>query len=265
MTTKNPFPGMNPFFEQQWRDAHARLITYLSDALQPQLPPDLMVRTETEVVAVEAGGAAVAYRPDVQVREPWELHEPGGATPAPSPVTGRPAAEPIRVQLDDELARWLEIRDTGDRLVTVLELLSPTNKIEGEERDRYRRKRRAFLGGGASLVEIDLVRAGASLFPEGVRQVLVGAGACYAVGVVRAGRTSEHEVYPVRLRDRLPVIRVPLRPGEPDVVVDLQALIDLSHERGRYHLLDYRRELDPRLSPEDAAWVDQVLREHALR
>lgn len=228
MTTKNPFPGMNPFFEQQWRDAHARLITYLSDALQPQLPPDLMVRTETEVVAVGAGGAAVVYRPD-------------------------------------ELARWLEIRDTGGRLVTVLELLSPTNKMEGEERDRYRRKRRAFLGGGANLVEIDLVRAGASLFPEGVRQVLVGAGACYAVGVVRAGRPSEHEVYPVRLRDRLPVIRVPLRPGEPDVVVDLQALIDLSHERGRYHLLDYRRELDPRLSPEDAAWVNQVLREHALR
>ncbi|MCZ7634720.1 MAG: DUF4058 family protein [Verrucomicrobia bacterium] len=98
-----------------------------------------------------------------------------------------------------------------------------------------------------------------------MRQVFVGAGACYAVGVVRAGRTSEHEVYPVRLRDRLPVFRVPLRPGEPDAVVDLQALIDLSHDRGRYRLLDYHRELDPPLSPEDAAWVDQVLREHALR
>jgi hypothetical protein len=23
MTTKNPFPGMNPFFEQRWRDAYS--------------------------------------------------------------------------------------------------------------------------------------------------------------------------------------------------------------------------------------------------
>ncbi len=38
MTAKNPFPGMNPFFERRWRDTHTSLITYLADAvldLQP--------------------------------------------------------------------------------------------------------------------------------------------------------------------------------------------------------------------------------------
>ena len=39
MTSKNPFPGMNPFFEQQCRDAHTRLLTYLQDALQERSPP----------------------------------------------------------------------------------------------------------------------------------------------------------------------------------------------------------------------------------
>jgi hypothetical protein len=54
MTTKNPFPGMNPFFEQQWRDAHTTLITYLRDALQERLPPDLSARAEEEVVTAWA-------------------------------------------------------------------------------------------------------------------------------------------------------------------------------------------------------------------
>ncbi len=72
-------------------------------------------------------------------------------------------------------------------------------------------------------------------------------------------------VYPIRLRDRLPVLRIPLRPGDADVTVDLQPLIDQCHERGRYHLLNYRLALDPPLPPEDAAWVDQVLKEHGLR
>jgi len=26
MTMVNPFPGMNPYFEQEWRDAHRMLI-----------------------------------------------------------------------------------------------------------------------------------------------------------------------------------------------------------------------------------------------
>jgi hypothetical protein len=43
---------MNPFFEQQWRDAHLSLITYLRDALQARLPADLMARTEEEVVVI---------------------------------------------------------------------------------------------------------------------------------------------------------------------------------------------------------------------
>jgi hypothetical protein len=73
------------------------------------------------------------------------------------------------------------------------------------------------------------------------------------------------EVYPIGLRDRLPAIRVPLRPTDSDVVVDLQPLINQCHERGRYHLLNYRLELDPPLSPEEAAWVDEILRAHALR
>jgi hypothetical protein len=82
--------------------------------------------------------------------------------------------------------------------------------------------------------------------------------------VVRAAQPAAHEVYPIGLRDRLPAIRIPLRPTDADVVVDLQALIHQRHERGRCHLLNYRIELEPPLPLEDAEWVDGILRAHAV-
>lgn len=263
MTAKNPFPGMNPFFEQRWRDAHSSLITYLRDAVQEHLPPDLVAGSEEEVVTIAAGESGKTYRPDVQVRGPWTLKEPGAANPAP---TGPPtiATEPIRVFIEDEIERWLEIRDANGRLITVIELLSPTNKLEAPDRADYLRKRRCFMSGGANLVEIDLVRQGAWIFPQLIRDVLRQSNASYGISVHRAARPGDYEVYPIRLRERLPAIRVPLRPTDADVVLDLQPLIDQCHERGRYHMLNYNLELTPPLSPDDAAWANQLLREKQL-
>src|SRR5438309_6462378 len=111
MTTENPFPGMNPFFEQRWRDAHTMLIGYFRDALQERLPPDLVAGAEEEVVTIAAGERGTTYRPDVQVREPWSFKEPVTSAMPPQPA-GMSVTEPIRVFLDEETERWLEIRDT---------------------------------------------------------------------------------------------------------------------------------------------------------
>lgn len=264
VTTQNPFPGMNPFFERRWRDAHTRLITYLHDALQERLPADLVACAEEESVTIGFGGGTTAYRPDLQIQEPWTLKEPAGTAVA-APPTLRAATEPIRVFVEEETERWIEIRDLGDRLITVIELLSPSNKRGGVDRDHYLAKRRSFRSGGANVVEIDLVRQGASVFPDVVGEVMRRASACYGVCVFRAALPAALEVYPIGLRERLPVIRVPLRPSDADVPADLQPLIDQCHERGRYHVLDYRADPDPPFAPEAAAWVDQVLREGGLR
>jgi hypothetical protein len=240
------------------------LIAYLRDALQERLPPDLVARAEEEeTVAIGAGESIKSYRPDVSVREPWSLKEPAPAIVA-SPVAVAPT-EPIRVFLDEQVERWLEIREGTGRLITVLELLSPSNKLESSDRDRYLRKRRSFMRGGANFVEIDLVRQGAWVFADPVRSVLQRDGAYYGVCVFRVARPGEQEVYPVRLRDRLPAVRVPLRSTDADVILDLQPLVDQCHERGRYHLLNYQLGLEPPLSDEDAAWVDEILRQHDLR
>ncbi len=61
------------------------------------------------------------------------------------------------------------------------------------------------------------------------------------------------------------MIPIPLRATDADIPLDLQSLIDLCYERGRYARIDYRREPEPPFSPEDAAWADGVLRENGLR
>src|SRR5438045_3370501 len=115
MTTKNPFPGMNPFFELRWQDAHTRLITYISDALQERLPDELVAGAEEQVVAIGAAPQAQTFRPDVQIRQPWEGAAEGGVAVA-SRVVSPPATLPTRVFVDERVERWIEIHDATGRL-----------------------------------------------------------------------------------------------------------------------------------------------------
>ncbi len=263
MTTKNPFPGMNPFIEQQWQDAHTMLIGYMRDALQERLPGELVARAEEQMVTIGADGQAATLRPDISVKQPWEDTEGGGVAVA-APARAPTATLPTRIFIDDEVERWIEIHDEAGVLVTVIELLSPSNKVGEAARQQYRDKRRTLVSGGVNVVEIDLVRQGGSVFPNEMSALMRDRGAPYGVCVLRASEPKEREAYLIGLGDRLPVISIPLRPTDADVPLELQPLIDQCHERGRYHRLRYRVELDPPLSPADAAWVQETLRQHGL-
>jgi hypothetical protein len=69
----------------------------------------------------------------------------------------------------------------------------------------------------------------------------------------------------VPLRARLPVVSIPLRPADRDVLLDLQAVLDQCYRNGGYDDLDYRGEPDPPLEWEDAAWANALLREQGRR
>src|SRR5437867_2986368 len=116
MTTKNPFPGMNPFFEQRWRDAHTMLIAYIRDSLQAILPGDLVAGAEEEMVAIGASSQPAKFRPDVNVKQPWESTGSGGVALA-APVRAPTATRPTCILLDEEIERWVEIRDEVGVLV----------------------------------------------------------------------------------------------------------------------------------------------------
>lgn len=69
-------------------------------------------------------------------------------------------------------------------------------------------------------------------------------------------------VYPFQLPQPLPVISVPLLPGDAAVSLDLQAVFERTYEAGPYRReIDYQHDTPvPPLSAEHAAWAAQLLR-----
>jgi hypothetical protein len=147
----------------------------------------------------------------------------------------------------------------------VIEVLSLANKLPGQGQDLYLRKQGELRDGRVSLVEIDLLRSGQHILSIPRYHIPATHRTPYQVCVRRGWRPTVFEVYRVPLRERLPVIRVPLRETDADVPLDLQALIELAYRNGRYDDIDYRAEPEPRLNPEDAAWADELLRGKGLR
>jgi hypothetical protein len=251
----NPFPGMNPWLEEHWPGVHTRLIAYLADAIAAKLPDDLSSMPEEGVsISADDCDEPHTFRADVAVKETWQ----DGVAPAWSPdddaeLEAR-AAIPTIVQAAPMTERWVEIREAGGRLITVIEILSPGNKTGGGLA-AYLEKRRLLLESPINLVEIDLLLGGRPAFPEGFVKLPPLEETHYVICTKRAGTGTRREILRPLLREPLPVIRIPLRKGEKDVFIDLQTLVNQVHEVGRYHMLDYRRLPETPLPPTDQEWL----------
>jgi hypothetical protein len=196
----SPFPGMDPWLEDFWRDIHARLVIYAADHLQGRLPGDLRARVEERVVVEPMDDRSRNVYPDVRVVERGR-----GPALAVAVESGVAVAEPLvmRVASEPMTETFIEIIDvaTGKRVVTVLEVLSLANKLPGDSRNQYRQKRKELMAGGVSLVEIDL-----------------------------------------------------------------QTLIDQCYRNGGYDDdLDYARQPNRRLDPDDVRWADELLQSQGRR
>lgn len=248
----SPFPGMDPWLEHPalWPDVHQRLITYAADVLNAQLGAEYFVAIG-ERVYVEV--PARTYYPDVSViGAPRSRESRGGPLVADAPTI-------VRVQPVERREPFLELRSAhGDhRVVTVIEVLSPANKRPGAGRELYVRKQADVLASDASLVEIDLLRAGEPTVA--LPEEALG-GDPYRVVVSRPADRTSREVYAFALAKRMPRIRVPLSEGDDDAVLDLGALLADAYERGGYaRRVDYTRETVPALGAADLTWARGLL------
>lgn len=262
MDWSNPFPGMNPFLEGRG-DFHGRLVAYAADALQPQLPGDLAARLE-ERVFIEGGAEDRDARPDVSIIEERRRAVGGVAADA-----GVAVAEPLVIRLGphEVTESFIQILDarSGNRVITMIEFVSPSNKRPGPGRQLYVRKQQEARDAAVNLAEIDLTRGEENVTIADPAHVAAHRRGLYHASVWRAVSWSEVLYFPIPLRARLPVIPIPLRPEDRDVTLDLQALVNQAHERGRYGPSDYRRDPDPPLSPDDADWVDKIVADRGLR
>lgn len=257
-----PFPGMDPFVEDPavWPGMHHLLIGETARALQPVLRSrGYYVDIGERVRLVESGRSVV---PDDAI---FRSDRAAGGRPEPALAT---ADQPVRVRRSPVEVRegFLDVFHAGDnRLVTGIEYLSPTNKIDCRGRRLYRRKQRELGRAGVSLVEIDLLRQGRHLLdvPRPIVEDLRPWH--YLVNLVRRG-SEDYEVDPIRLRDRLPRILIPLRPRDEDAVLDLQAVFDRAYETGPYaERLNYSGAPVPPLTDGDAAWAFDLLKLKGLR
>src|SRR5687767_1593445 len=125
----SPFPGMDPYLEPHWLDVHSSLATSARDALNRQLPDDLVASVE-ERVAIEAdAGSDLIYGPDVRITEP-----PAPLTTLVEEPAGGIVVAPYRLvaQVEPVTERSVQITEAGtERLVTVIEFVSPSNKRGG--------------------------------------------------------------------------------------------------------------------------------------
>jgi hypothetical protein len=155
---------------------------------------------------------------------------------------------------------YIVIREAqGGRTITVIEFLSPAIKRQGAGQEMYLQKQSEVLRSDASLVEIDLLRAGRRVLALPPGQVVPGpADACLAC-ISPGWKRRRRELYVLPLRRRLPALPIPLRSGEKRIELELQASVDLAYAAGRYETLDYRAILEPPFSPEDQAWVGEIL------
>jgi hypothetical protein len=256
--SKSPFPGMDPYLEPYWSDVHQSLCTYSRDQLQKMLPPGLIARTEQRTIVESGFDEKRVIIPDVRVIEYGE--RAGSVATAPSP----PANEPMLIENDEAITEgFVQVIDTrnNNRVLSVIEFASPANKVSSAGREMYRRKQDELLGGGVSLVEIDLVRSGQwNLFAPQHKVQRRRAG-IFHVCITRGWDVTRSQVHAITLEEKLPTIHVPLRQTDNDVTLDLQSLMDLAYENGAYgYDVDYSRDPVPPLSEGDSRWAREWLK-----
>jgi len=261
---KSPFPGMDPYIEAcgLWGDFHDDLISEIKRALAQAAPPHYLVRTSEreylELLGAEENGTYV-FIPDVNVAVPKQRAKSRSKGGASAVVDADPKPIVMRALIDAEVReKFVEISEAspGHRLVTCIEVLSPTNKRPGTTGwNVYQRKRQSLLLGGVNLIEIDLLRGGRRMpmldpWPK----------TPYTFMVARAFKEQACEVWPVHWRRPLPTIPVPLAKPDPDIPLSLQPMIEAIYQRSRYSAsIDYGNPLSPPLSRADSAWLAKRL------
>lgn len=257
----SPFPGMDPYIESSriWSDFHNGLADEMRAELNRRIRPNyfaaLTPYVTYDTIEVTQTKAYGVY-PDVGI---WKSGPPAssGGIAVADLVESTPVISTVLLEVPLELFS-VEIRTAGEEtLVTSIEILSPVNKQRNHDAYLdYVRKRRDLLRSSAHLLELDLLRGGTR---PPLQQTVPAAS--YYVTLSRATERPYVKVWPIPLNARLPVIPVPLLEPDPDVLIDLGAIVASVYERGGYDArIDYRKPVPPpALTEQDTAWVERLL------
>ena len=239
---------MDPFIEaEEWQDFHLSLTAEIKRALVPQLPDHYQLTAELIVKdrddAEERAGDR-SYRPDVGITltDPDEnvMNDSGGVATLTPPT--KQYAAPVARQ------RHLLLRDRrNQRLVTAIEVLSPSNK--SSDLGQHLQKLRTYWHSRVTTIDIDLLRGGSNPYPVGTSEYdEVWPERTYQVVITEPNHRMS--LWAIGLTEKLPTIPVPLSYPDPPAVLDLQrAFTELyTYSTYRPRTVDELTKLRPPLS-----------------
>jgi hypothetical protein len=257
---------MDPFIEASdlWEDFHDDLVIAIKRALATLLPPGYVARTHKRsyISLVEADVAkSRSFIPDVKITGPARRKAASTPKTAKAAIASTIREKPIDLIafIEEEFEEsFLDIYELQPerKLVTSIEVLSPSNKRQGSPGwQQYLLKRQALLRGKANLVEIDLLRGGTRMpmvepFPDSPYYLLVA----------RKELAPRCRVWPAFFDRLLQPIPIPLSKPDHDIELSLQPLIEEIYDRSRYGQdIDYTSPLTPPLTGAEAAWLAKRL------
>src|SRR4051812_14385623 len=169
----SPFPGMDPYLEEEtlWPEFQHHLVLCLYQIVLPGLVDRYRARVGQRCYVTEQALFTSIIR-------------------------------------QEHKEDFIELRQRADgKLVTLIDIVSPTNRTTNAGRQAYLDTRKEARAGGASLVEIDLVLQGQPMLDYS-RDNLPEWD--YAVTVTRSTQPERHEIYTATLQKRLPRFKMPL-------------------------------------------------------
>jgi hypothetical protein len=228
-------------------------MTIFAEQLTPLLVPKYVAELNTQLVIDSFGDNPPEIEgalPDVTISQTRMLRESSAAAAVATPPLRLRIPAPLETRL---ITLYIRLRE-NERLVTVIELLSPVNKRPGEGRHAYVEKRNAFLNTPVHMVEIDLLRKWPRMPLEGKLPK-----SDYLAVVCDMYERPICGVWPIGVRQPLPKLPIPLLRPDPPVELEIGPALQTAYERARYDLrIDYQAPCDPPLSPADAEWATQI-------
>jgi hypothetical protein len=256
----SPFPGMDPYLEDPtlWPDVHGRLINAASELLLSQLRPRYFVQIDERLyLANDNDDAREVIVPDIRIRKVNPGPSRGGTAVLAAP--GFQLGYSFEFDVHESYLKLVD-RESNN-VITVIEILSPANKVRNSVGRRdYESKRNDVLSGGTHFVEIDLLREGTPLAAQppllsGVYEYMAQAWR-FAKGELKPTRW----VWPMSIMEPLKPIPIPVKPQDPDAVLDLQRMLEMAYERAGYELrVNYHKAPRPPLTGELSDWASSIL------
>jgi hypothetical protein len=255
----SPFPGMDPYLESPvyWAGFHTSLNVAIMAGLSSRLPVGYYADVDRHIWVddeLPEDDRFLIGRPDVYISQSDGGTAVATATKMATKPTGRAL---LKLAAKKRTQRFVKIVDQSDhRFVTVIEVLSPSNKVRGPDRDNYIAKRNEYLTSGIHFVELDLLRGG-SRMPMGTPSPV---DADYYVMIACAHESPNVSYWAFTVRDTMPVLPIPLKPEDGAIDFELRPCLDRAYEDAGYsRRIDYALTPEPDLRRHDAEWSRSFL------